>query len=176
MSWLIERSSKMFTCQCIFFSDGNDFVSSLPGIPSSKGNHSRFRNIFNKKKRIINAVYKAAYRGDKSYYLPKYPKNAVDPTIVLQFMMLNSDYDKEEENDKGNTPLHLASARGNVEAVRILMESKATSKKDPTNNEYFILLEKLEYDHNNFRCLLFLIQKQLKVTKSDGWTCRLTQS
>ena len=123
-------------------------------------------------------MYKAAYWGNKSDYLPTSPKHAVDPTIVLQFMMLypKATFEKESQNGRGNTPLHLASARGNVEAVRILMESKATSEKDPTNKEYIILLEKLEYDHNNFRCLLFLIQKQLKVTKSDGWTCRMTQS
>ena len=90
-------------------------------------------------------MFKAAYWGNKSDYLPKYPQNAVDPTIVLQFMMLNPKfkYGKEFKNDKGNTPLHLASARGNVEAVRILMESKATLNKEPTNKMYFISLKKL---------------------------------
>ena len=89
-------------------------------------------------------MYNASYWGNTSYYLPNNPKNPVDPTIVLQFMMLNPGFrDKEEENGKGNTPLHLASARGNLEAVRILIESKATTNKEPTNKEYFILLEKL---------------------------------
>ena len=141
-----------------FFSDANDFVGSLPEIPSyeeassSEETHGRFKDIFNKKgqERHSNPVFKAAYWGNKSDYLPNYPQNAVDPTIVLQFMMLNpkSKYDKEFKNVKENTPLHLASARGNVEAVRILMESKATSNKEPTNKKYFILLEKLGYDHN----------------------------
>ena len=138
-----------------FFSDANDFVDIIPGIPSyeqassssSKKNHGRFRNIFKKKglSRFSNPVYNAAYWGNKSDYLPKYPKNGVNLTIVLQFMMLNpkSKYNKEIENDKGNTPLHLASARGNVEAVRILMESKATLNKEPTNKMYFISLKKL---------------------------------
>ena len=93
-------------------------------------------------------MYKAAYWGNKSDYLPNYPKYAVDPTIVLQFMMLNpnSNYNKEIENDKGNTPLHLASARGNFDAVRILMESKATKNKKPINKMYFILFQKLGYE------------------------------
>ena len=142
----------------LIFSDANDFVKSLPLIPShqqassSEENHGRFSTMFGKKTRSSNPVLRAAYWGSRKYYVQNHPKDAVDPTILLQFMMLdpNSNYDKEIENDKGNTPLHLASARGNVDAVRILMESKATSNKEPTNKEYFILLEKLGYDHNNF--------------------------
>ena len=131
----------------VFFSDANDFVKSLPGIPSyedassSKENHGRFKDMFNDEgqTRFNNPVYQAAYWGNKSDYLPNYPKHAVDPTIVLQFMMLYKS-NKEEINAKGNTPLHLASARGNLEAVRIIMESKATSNKEPKNLKYFILL------------------------------------
>ena len=128
--------------------------------------------MFDENARFSNPVLRAAYWGSRKYYVQNYPKDAADPTILLQFMMLdpNSNYDKEIENDKGNTPLHLASARGNVDTVRILMESKATTNKEPTNQKYFILLEKMGYEHNNFGCLLFLIQKKLKVTKSDGWT------
>ena len=135
------------------FSDANDFVGSLPWIPSyeeassSEENHGRFRNIFNKKgqSRVFNPVYQASYWGNRRDYLQEKPKDDVDPTIVLQFMMLNpkSKYGKEIRNDKRNTPLHLASARGNVEAVRILMESKATLNKEPTNKMYFISLKKL---------------------------------
>ena len=90
-------------------------------------------------------MYKAAYWGNKSDYLPNYPKYAIDPTIVLQFMLLNpnSNYNKEIENHKGNTPLHLASARGNLEAVRILMEPFL----GPINKRCFILFQKLGYEH-----------------------------
>ena len=90
-------------------------------------------------------VHKAAYWGNRSDYLQENPKEDVDSTILLQFMMLypNSSTTKykERKNGKGNTPLHLASARGNFEAVRILMESKATTVKEPINKKYFILLE-----------------------------------
>ena len=65
----------------------------------------------------------------------------VDPTIVLQFMMLypKATYNKVFENDKGNTPLHLAAARGNLEAVRILMEGVFV-KKHQCKKSTFILL------------------------------------
>ena len=56
-------------------------------------------------------------------------------------------FEKESQNGRGNTPLHLASARGNLDAVRILMESKATTNKEPINIEYFISLEKLGFEH-----------------------------
>ena len=137
----------------LIFSDANDFVESLPGIPSYQQaksyeeNHGKFSILFNKKgqTRYSNPVYNAAYWGNKSDYLPNYPKNMVDPTIVLQFMMLypKATYNKVFENDKGNTPLHLAAARGNVDAVRILMESNITINKEPINNRYFMMFEKL---------------------------------
>ena len=137
----------------LIFSDANDFVESLPGIPSYQQaksyeeNHGKFSILFNKKgqTRYSNPVYNAAYWGNKSDYLPNYPKYAADPTIVLQYMMLypKATYSKEFENDKGNTPLHLAAARGNVDAVRILMESNITINKEPINNRYFMMFEKL---------------------------------
>ena len=36
----------------------------------------------------------------------------------------------------GNSPIHLAAARGNIEAVRILMESNVTKNKEPINKRY----------------------------------------
>ena len=42
-----------------------------------------------------------------------------------------------------NSPIHLAAARGNLDAVRILMESNVTKNQEPINKEYFILFEKL---------------------------------
>ena len=158
----------------LIFSDANDFVDSLPKIPfreqakSDEENHGKFSILFNKKgqTRISNAVYKAAYWGNRRDYLQEKPKDDVDPTIVLQFMMLHPTlrYNKEQENAKGNTPLHLASARGNLEAVRILMESKATTYKEPINRWYFISLEKLGYEHeDNFYF------KKLEIWKICKW-------
>ena len=46
----------------------------------------------------------------------------------------------------GNSPIHLAAARGNIEAVRILMESNVTKDKGPINKMYFILFQKLGYE------------------------------
>ena len=94
-------------------------------------------------------MHRAAYWGNRRDYLQEKPKDDVDPTIVLQFMMLypGFEYNKEQGNAKGNTPLHLASARGNLDAVRILMESKATSNKKPINKRCFILFQKLGYEH-----------------------------
>ena len=137
----------------LIFSDANDFVDSLPRIPtyqqasSSKENHGRFSTLFNYKgqPRFNSSVHRAAYWGNRRDYLQEKPKDDVDPTIVLQFMMLypKVTYNKEGVNFRGNTPLHLAAARGNLDAVRILMESKATTNKEPINKRYFILLEKL---------------------------------
>ena len=50
------------------------------------------------------------------------------------------------DESKGNSPIHLAAARGNVEAVRILMESNVTKDKGPINKMYFILFQKLGYE------------------------------
>ena len=138
----------------LIFSDANDFVKSLPLIPShqqassSEENHGRFSTMFGKKTRSSNPVLRAAYWGSRKYYVQNYPKDAADPTIVLQFMMLypKATYDKEFKNEKENTPLHLAAARGNLDAVRILMESKATKNKKPINKMYFILFQKLGYE------------------------------
>ena len=47
------------------------------------------------------------------------------------------------EQSKRNSPIHLAAARGNIEAVRILMESNVTKNKEPINKRYFMLFEKL---------------------------------
>ena len=59
------------------FSDANDFVESLPGIPtyqqakSYEENHGKFSILFNKKgqTRISNPVYKAAYWGNTPLHL-----------------------------------------------------------------------------------------------------------
>ena len=48
------------------------------------------------------------------------------------------------EQSKRNSPIHLAAARGNIEAVRILMESNVTKNKEPINKRHFILLKKTE--------------------------------
>ena len=152
----------------LIFSDANDFVDSLPRIPSRKqaksdeDNHGRFwidamfptgfqeryrsqfpNGSFIWKIKTIDGsfdwpVHKAAYWGDRSDFLQEKPKDDVNPTTILQFLMLYPNYrnNKERVNYRGNTPLHLASARGNLEAVRILMESKATTNKEPINNRY----------------------------------------
>ena len=138
----------------LIFSDANDFVDSLPRIPtyqqasSSEENHGRFSVLFNNKKgqpRFNSPVHRAAYWGNRTDYIQEKPKDDIDPTIVLQFMVLypKVTYNKEGVNFRGNTPLHLAVARGNLDAVRILMESKTITNKEPINKRYFILLEKL---------------------------------
>ena len=137
----------------LVFSDANEFVDSLPKIPtpeqakSDEENHGKFSWMLSKTDdgSFDWPVHKAAYWGNKRDYLQGKPKDKVNPTTVLQFLMLYPNYrnNKERVNSKGITPLHLASARGNLEAVRILMESKATTIKEPTNEWYFILLEKL---------------------------------
>ena len=136
-----------------------DFVYTLPQIPNreeqenfyEKGN-GKFSWMLSKSDdgSLDWPVHKAAYWGNKRDYLQEKPKDDVNPTTVLQFLMLYPSYrnNKERANSRGITPLHLASARGNLEAVRILMESKATTNKEPiTSSWYFILLEKLGYEH-----------------------------
>ena len=82
------------------------------GASSSEENHGRFRNIFNKRgqSRAFNPVYQAAYWGDRSDFLQEKPKDDVNPTTILQFLMLYPNYrnNKERVNYRGNTPLHLA--------------------------------------------------------------------
>ena len=57
--------------------------------------------------------------------------------------MLPVHQSERPDQSNRNSPIHLAAARGNVEAVRILMESNVTKNKEPINKGYFILFEKL---------------------------------
>ena len=57
--------------------------------------------------------------------------------------MLPVHHRESPEQNWRNSPIHLAAARGNLEAVRILMESNVTKNKEPINKRYFILFEKL---------------------------------
>ena len=57
--------------------------------------------------------------------------------------MLPVHQSERPDQSEGNSPIHLAAARGNIEAVRILMESNTTKDTEPINKRYFILFEKL---------------------------------
>ena len=57
--------------------------------------------------------------------------------------MLPVHQSERPDQSNRNSPIHLAAARGNVDAVRILMESNVTKNKEPINKRYFMLFEKL---------------------------------
>ena len=88
-SW-IERGNHFI----IFLSGGKEFVDALPPIPDKKEakkdkqNHGKFSILFKGGKPFNTPVHRAAYWGSRRDYLNEKPKIDLDPTVVLQYLML----------------------------------------------------------------------------------------
>ena len=78
------------------FSDASEFIEEefLPPIPRAdkaeedKQNHGIFSTIFIGGVPFNGKVHRAAYWGSRRDYLNEKPKIDLDPTVVLQYLML----------------------------------------------------------------------------------------
>ena len=96
---------------------------------------SKYDNGFFARSLTPNGIYRTIINGKQEYYVHKaayYGNNT-----VLQYMMTGKSRFHELEPDgyNQNKPLHIAAARGNLDAVKILMEANATKNKKPFNED-----------------------------------------
>ena len=84
--------------------------------------------------------------------------------------MLPVHQSERPDQSNRNSPIHLAAARGNVEAVRILMESNVTKNKEPINKRYTTRINIqtfLVVLTNWMKVLIFIHRKRLGLYQND---------